>query len=326
MGSVLAGWLAAIEAGLILQRCAARPTRWAGLITLLIAAMPPMRRAVLVANLTPFLSAAIGWAVLSLMDEDQPFSAATAIVLGTLTKYAAAMLFPIALIQRRWRTLIYTAAIAFAWSAITLAIMGTGAFVAFATQIAPTLARSHEMPDNISVAGVLLHALHQVPPLPAAIAIPLSILQLLTLVAILLPMIRLGPSRMREPAAVCAGAMSLLAWLLFFSPVAWSHYLIYLCPLWGWLACPAGKNPRRQTIAWTAMALIFLSPDQMPPPATDPWGIHLLASLGLTLGLGIAGLYGLISLPAPQRASRVDVKRHGLHPGPRTVLFPVHPV
>jgi hypothetical protein len=182
------------------------------------------------------------------------------------------------------------------------------------------------MPDNISLAGVLLHALHQVPPLSAAITIPLSILQLLTLVAILFPMIRLGPARMREPAAVCAAALSLLAWLLFFSPVAWSHYLIYLCPLWGWLACPAGKNPRWQAAAWIAMALIFLSPDQMPPPAMDPWGIHLLASLGLMLGLGITGLFGLISLPTPLPVSRVDVKRHGLHPGPRTVLFPVRPV
>jgi hypothetical protein len=163
--------------------------------------------------------------------------------------------------------------------------------------------------------------------LPGVITIPLSLVQLLTLGAILLPMIHLGSSRMREPAAVGASAISLLTWLLFFSPVAWSHYLIYLCPLWGWLACPTDNNPWRRATAWVAMAMIFLSPDQMPPPAIDPWGVHLLASLGLMLGLGISGLYGLIRAPAPTPANRVYVKRHGLHGGPgrRTVVFPAGP-
>jgi hypothetical protein len=261
------------------------------------------------------------------MEEEEPFSAGAAIVLSTLTKYAGAMFLPILLVQRRWRTAFYTATLALGWSAIALAIMGAHPFVEFATKITPTLARSNELPDNISLAGALLHALHQVPPLVRVITVPLSILQLLTLAAIFLPMIRLGPLRMREPAAVCAAAMSLLGWLLFFSPIAWSHYLLYLCPLWGWLACPTSRNPRWRTLAWMAMAMIFLSPDQMPPPAMDPWGVHLPASLGLMLGLGISGLYGLISMPAAMPASRVEVKRHGLHGGHgrRTVVFPAGP-
>ena len=191
----------------------------------------------------------------------------------------------------------------------------------------PILGRSHEQPDNISLAGVLLHALHQLPPLSGSVTVPLLILQLLTLATILLAMIRLGKQRMREPAAVCAAAISLLAWLLLFSPAAWSHYLIYLCPLWGWLACPIDKNPCRRAAAWIAMALIFISPDQMPPPALDPWGVHLLVSLCLMLGLGISGLHGLLRASAPTPAKRVHVKRHGLHVGPgrRTVLFPAGP-
>jgi hypothetical protein len=294
LASVLAGWATAVQAGIILQRCAGRPSRWVGLLTLLIAAMPAMRRAVLVANLTPMISATIGWAVLSLMSEEQPLGTAAAIVLGMMTKYASAMFLPIALAQRRWRTIGWTAAIFIAWLAMALAIMGRGPFVEFASAIAPTLGRSHEQADNICLAGVLLHALHGLPPLPAAILTPLAILRLLVLGAILLPMVRLEPKRMREPAAVGAAAISLLAWLLFFSPVAWSHYLIYLCPLWGWLACPTGKNQWQRIMAWIAIALVVLSPDQMPAPAIDPWGVHLLLSLGMMLGLGIGGLCGLV--------------------------------
>jgi hypothetical protein len=290
LASVLAGWATAVQAGLILQRCAASPTRWAGFLTLLLAAMPPMRRAVLVANLTPMISACIGWAVLLLMDEEKPLSSAMAIVLGTLTKYAAAVLLPIPVIQRRWRTLASCTIITCAWLGITLAIMGTGPFIEFATRIAPTLARSHEQPDNIALAGVLLHALHTTPPLAAPLTAVLSILRLLTLSAILLPMVRLGKNGLRNPTVICAAALSLLGWLLFFSPVAWSHYLIYLCPLWGWLACPGDKNHWQRATAWVAMALIVFSPDQMPAPAFDPWGVHLLLSLGLMLGLGIARL------------------------------------
>jgi hypothetical protein len=300
LASVLAGWIAAVQAGAILQRCAGRQTRWSGLITLVIAAMPAMRRAVMVANLTPMLAATIGWAVLSLMDDEADFGSALAIVIGTICKYAAAALLPIALVQRRWRTVGRAAGIMLTWTLIALAIMGRAPFVEFATAIVPTLARSHELPDNISLTGVLLHALHCLPPLPAGINSALSIARLLVLGAILFPIIRIGRDRMRESAAVCAAAMSLLAWLLFFSPVAWSHYLIYLCPLWGWLACPFAMSRWRRAAAWIAMGLIILSPDQTPPPAFDPWGVHLLLSLGLMLSLGISSLYSLIPFRAPQ--------------------------
>jgi hypothetical protein len=294
LASVFAGWATAVQAGLILQRCAGRKTRWAGVIALIIAAMPAMRQAVLVANLTPFISASIGLAILSLMDERSEFESAAMIVLGTVLKYAGAVLMPIALIQRRWRTIGWAAALSAGWCAITLCIMGTGPFIEFVTHIAPTLVRSHEMADNISLTGVLLHALHQLPPLPSQIMSVISIARLLVLAAILPPMIRIGRDGMRQPAAVCAAAMSLLAWLLFFSPVAWSHYLIYLCPLWGWVACPTEKITWRTGVAWFAMTLVILSPDQMPsPPAFDTWGARLLVSLGLMLGLGISGLYVL---------------------------------
>jgi hypothetical protein len=301
IASVLAGWMVAVQAGLILQRCAGRPTRWAGFITLVIAAMPAMRRAVLVANLSPMISATIGWAILSLMSDERDLQSAVAIVLGTVMKYASATLLPIALVQRRWRTIAWSAGVSIAWCAIALALMGRGPFIEFARAIVPTLGRSHEMDDNICLMGVLLHALHLLPPLPGAINGAISALRLLVLAAILLPMIRLGRDRMRQPAAVCAAAMALLSWLLIFSPVAWSHYLIYLCPLWGWLACPTDQSPWRRAAAWIAMALIVFSPDQMPAPAIDPWGVHLLASLGLMLGLGITGLYRLIPTARAER-------------------------
>jgi hypothetical protein len=158
------------------------------------------------------------------------------------------------------------------------------------------------MADNISLMGVLLHARHQLPPLPGNITGPLSLARLLVLGLILLPMIRLGRDRMREPAAVCASATALLGWLFFFSPVAWSHYLICLCPLWGWLACSTERNPWQRAVAWIAMALIVFSPDQMPAPAIDPWGVHLLVSLGLMLGVGISALYRMVWAQTVKRA------------------------
>ena len=289
--SAFAGWAVAVQAGLILQRCAGRPTRWAGLLTLLIACMPPMRRAIMVANLTPMIAATIGWGILSLLDDGAQLGTAAAIVLGTLMKYAGGVLFPIALLQRRWRTVGWTVVLVMGWCAVTAMVTGFAPFAEFATVIAPTLGRSHEMSDNICLTGFLLHALHRLPPLPAAINSAVSIARLLVLAAIILPMIRLGRDRMRDAATVCAAAMALLAWLLFFSPVAWSHYLIYLCPLWGWLACPTEKNRLRIALAWVAMGLIVLSPDQMPAPAIDPWGVHLLLSLAMMLGLAVSDLY-----------------------------------
>jgi hypothetical protein len=294
LGSVFLGWITAVQAGMVLTKCAGRETKWAGFLTLVISATPAMRRMVLVANLTPLMSATIGWAVLCLTKEEGDLESAAAIVLGTVMKYAAAVLLPIALVQRRWRTIGWGMAISIVWFGIALAVMGRGPFIEFATKIAPTLARSHEMADNISLMGVLLHARHELPPLPENITAPLSLARILVLCAILVPMIRLGRDRMREPAAVCASATALLGWLFFFSPVAWSHYLICLCPLWGWLACQPGRNSRQRAVAWIAMGLIIFSPDQMPAPAIDPWGVRLLVSLGLMLGVGMVGLYRLI--------------------------------
>jgi hypothetical protein len=293
LASVLAAGVTAMCGGLILERCAGRQTRWAGALTLLIVIMPPMQRAVLMSNLTPFISASIGLAVLSLMGDDGDLPGAAGIVIGIVLKYAGAMLMPIALVQRRWRMIAWTIAFTCLWTALTVLLMGPGPFIEFATVIAPTLGRSHELADNVSICGIWLHASHRLPPLPDSMTVALSVLRPAVLAAILLPMIRLHRHRMRQPAAVCAAAMALLAWLLIFSPIAWSHYLIYLTPLWGWLACPIDRPRWQQVASWIAMGLVILSPDQMTGPAIDPWGIHLLASLVIMLCIGVTELYAL---------------------------------
>ncbi len=291
VASVLAAWITAWQAGLIFCRCAGRESRWSGLISLLICIMPPTHRAVVVSNLTPFIAALIGWAVLVFMDSDETeMGGAFALTMAFFLKYAAIAFFPILLVQRRWRVVIWMAGMGLAMTLVSIGIMGISPWIEFALRIAPTLVRAHEMDDNISLAGILLHALRSLPPLPQRLEAVISAGRLLLFGMILLPMFRLGARGMRQPHAVCAAATALLSWMLIFSPVAWSHYLIYLCPLWGWLVWRGGQDRVRGAVAWLAMALVIFSPEQMPAPEFDRWGLHLLGSLGLMLILGIDAL------------------------------------
>jgi hypothetical protein len=288
--SVLAGWGVAMLAASIFERCATAPTYAAGLVILLVACTPPMSRAILTGNLTPLVALAIGWVVLCLMDNRHQASAAWALTFGLLTKYATAVLLPIPLAQRRWRMLGACAAAAFAWTAIALFVMGPAPFQEFFHTIVPTLARSHESSDNISLAGILLHLLHRTPPLPSVTIHLLQLAQLLALALVLIPIGRLR-QRMTDPAAVAPAALALLTWLLIFSPVSWSHYLTYLCPLWGWLIWQATKSKPRFAIVTIAIALQALTPPQIPVPATDPAGLRLLLSAALMLTLAIQDLW-----------------------------------
>lgn len=288
--SVLAGWGVAMIAASTFERCANKTTYAAGFVTLLVASTPPMPRAILTGNLTPLVALAIGWVVLCLMDNRHQAAAAWALTFGLLTKYATAVLLPIPLAQRRWRMLISCAAAASAWTAIALYVMGPAPFQEFIHTIAPTLARSHESCDNISLAGILLHLLHRTPPLPSVTTHLLQLAQLLALALVLIPIARLR-QRMTDPATVAPAALALLTWLLIFSPVSWSHYLTYLCPLWGWLIWQATQSKPRFMIVTIAIALQVLTPPQIPVPATDPAGLRLLLSAALMLTLAIQDLW-----------------------------------
>jgi glycosyl transferase family 87 len=298
--SVLAGWGVAMIAASIFERCANATTYAAGLVMLLVACTPPMPRAILTGNLTPLVALAIGWVVLCLMNDRHQPSAAWALIFGLLTKYATVVLLPIPLAQRRWRMLISCAAATIAWTAIALYVMGPAPFQEFFHTIAPTLARSHESSDNISLAGILLHLLHRMPPLPSVTTHLLQLAQLLVLALVLIPIARLR-QRLTDPATIAPAALALLTWLLIFSPVSWSHYLTYLCPLWGWLIWQATKSKPRFAIATIAIAVQVLTPPQIPVPATDAAGLRLLLSTTLMLTLAIQDLW---QQSQPRRAAQ----------------------
>jgi hypothetical protein len=44
---------------------------------------------------------------------------------------------------------------------------------------------------------------------------------------------------------------------LVFSPIAWEHWPIFLCPLWGWLLWEARAPGARRVLAWISLALMY---------------------------------------------------------------------
>jgi len=302
--SILAAWIVALQGGMLLQRCRGAATPLSGLVVLLIACSPPMCRAVLVANVTPFIAVLIGWSVLSLTPPQRERSGAAGIVLGAMCKYVTVMFLPLVLAQRRWRTLAWIVATALLWCAVALVVMGAGPFHDYLATIAPTLGRSHDRSDNISLAGIILHVLHRAPPIPSALSIPLVALQAITLGLILLPLFLRSQQLMSDAPGVCAAATALLCWTLIFSPIAWSHYLMYLCPLWGWLVYEVTRRHWPGVLAAVAIALVFFSWSQVPSPAIDPWGLRLFVSLALMFVVALWRLWspGLVLSPNPQTA------------------------
>ncbi|MBX6316519.1 MAG: DUF2029 domain-containing protein, partial [Isosphaeraceae bacterium] len=280
-------WGVAVQAGRFFAVLADRPTRGVGALTLLVGCWPRMIASVRWGNISPLVTLLIGAAVLGLLHR-RDGRAAAAIVLGAIAKYATLVFLPLVVAMRRWRVIGGMLLGGGAILAVSLAIMGTGPYIVFLNEVAPTLGRPAYVMGNQSPYGLIYRATGQA-PLPPAVLAGLRAAQLMTLAVVLGLIFTRPATRWRDPAEVVAAALALLGWLLVFSPIFWHHYSVYLGPFWAWAVWEALRWPSRRPWVVAALVLVWV-----------PWSAlfrmeglldsYIFLSTLLMLGLALARL------------------------------------
>lgn len=318
--NILCAWRVAVAAGRSYARCAGRPSYAAGWITLLVACSPLVYRSIRVQNLSPLVAFCIAVAVSDLFRPPgrSGFRGGSAMALGGLIKLATGALIPVAVFQRRWRLLGWGAGLSVLVILVTWNLAGAATFREFFGSIAPTLGRSSTNPGNKSLQGFLVRATGQ-SPLPRWMAAGFEMLRWGSLLLILWTLYRRGKrdgaqrsdpdavgisdpgtslgrhappvSSASSPSALFAAAVALVSWLLIFSPLCWEHYLIYLCPFWGWLIREGMRTRPRLIAASAAIALHwFPLPTLRWLTVREPLNSYMLAGSILMLTLALLRL------------------------------------
>jgi alpha-1,2-mannosyltransferase len=277
-----------------------RETGWEGFIALLVVLSPVAARAIRIRNTSAPIGLCFALLAFGLLRDDRTrraVGAALLVVLGVLLKYATAVLLPLLIATRRWRTLGWTAAIGLATVVISLIAMDPYLWREYFTQIAPKLHWPSGFPGNQTLPGFILRTTGQKPFAPAT-ALLLYGSQAVTLLGIVGLMARVPRDGWREPANVCAAVAALVAWLLAFSPCAWEHWPIWLAPFWGWMLWEAQRSAPRAVVAILALGLMYVPLSIFTNPGffradlrvPEPWNSSQLAGVLLTMGLGAARL------------------------------------
>ena len=249
-------WGVAILGARLLRYVFGRLSRWEGVLILLIAVSPMTARAIRIANVSPPIALALAVALLAALRGDQPARGAWALLLGATFKYATLVLAPLLLAMRRWRMFIYLSVFGLLAVAMTVAFAGLAPFVEFYQTILPTLSRPSMFRGNQSLPGFLARVFGR--PLTPVISIALNFARLFSLLMILWVMFKISPRQWRRPVNVLAGAGLLVSWLLVFSPIAWEHWPIFLCPVWGWLLWEVSQPGWRRVAALASLTLMCL--------------------------------------------------------------------
>jgi hypothetical protein len=279
----------ALQAGWILERCLGEEHFFAGILTLVITISPMLYRGVRVSNMSPMIAAMLGCAAMELARRDS-LRGGTAIAGGFLTKYIGAVLIPLAAVLGRWKTIILSIAFPLIAFGITACISGKAVFMEYFTKIAPTLNRSELYRDDQSLQAFLMRVTGEF-PLHPPLLLAMHVLQVIVLLIILGLIVSRRQSLKHSVPMVFAASAALIGWMLLFSPICWDHYLIYLFPLWGWLAWEAMQSRTRCVLALVTMVIALVSTPAYPPIAMpEPFNSHLMASVILTMSLGVARL------------------------------------
>lgn len=282
----VAGWRVAVQAGLTLEAITSRPVRASGMITLMIACSPLMHRAVRVGNVSPLVAWCIGAAVLDLL-RGRAARGAGAIVAGSLLKYAPAVLLLVAAGRRNWRFFGGALAGLALAAMVSWAIAGGAPMSEFVRSIAPTLGRSAFWRGNQTLQGVILRwsgasVLTRLQGLIVMMACWITLAPI-----VLLTLRRVRPAG--DPAFTLASSAALVAWLLIFAPIAWEHYYVYFCPLWGWLAWETTQGLLRRGAAWVVWIThcfpwpLLQGRFQLPEPFTSVMLLGAIVILALAI-------------------------------------------
>jgi hypothetical protein len=295
--SCLAAWGVGLQAAKIYDLCRAelpgaksrRDQRIGGLLILLICISPLTYHCVRIGNISAIVGWLIGVAVLSLIrrrDAKGDASGAAALLIGGVMKYASLVLLPLYVAKRRWRALIALSVMGLALLGLSAAIMGTGPYRTFLSDIAPTMGRSTAARNNMSLTGVILR-MGQRETLSGGAAFVVRAASLLVL-ALIVVLIFSRPRRHWDGAGrVVGGVMALVSWLLVFSPIAWLHYFMYLLPFSGWLVVQARKSVMRGAVVVAIIGLSYV-PLQMVPSFNPPEPIFSYPCFSLMLLLALA--------------------------------------
>lgn len=245
----------ALIAARLLRHLFGYRSRFEGILVLLIAISPLTARAIRIANVSPPIALAIGVSLLALVQERQPVRGAWALLTGALFKYATLVLTPLLVAMRRWEMLFYLAALGALSLIVTAQMAGFAPFIEFYERILPTLDRPSAFLGNQSLPGMLARIFGR--PLPREIGRGLNLVRVLTLLAILAVLFTRSQRAWRKPANILAGASLLLSWLLIFSPIAWEHWPVFLCPVWGWILWEARKPGLNRIVAVSSLLLMY---------------------------------------------------------------------
>ena len=317
---ILCGWTIAWMAGHYYAMASGRPSWVCGALMLMVAGSPLVYRSIREAQVSPMVAVAIGLATMAWFNGQQTkppkdqtatttILAAASILVGSLLKYAPAVLVLLALITRRGRLLLWLTVLGLATLLVSLLVMGAGPYRVFAGDIAPTLVRSFPFRGNQSLTGFILRVTDRT-VLSADVATALKTVSVIILATIVILLIRARRAVSSHAAHAMAAAAALLVWMLLFSPICWEHYFTYLCPFWGWLLWEAGTSARRRVMAWFAISLSWLPWAVLPNLVLpEPLTSHMLVSLLLILTLALARLaaapraaaVGNIISPVPKR-------------------------
>lgn len=333
--SIASVWGLALFAGWLYRSLAGRPTRWEGWIALLIVLSPMTARAIRIGNVSPQIAFLLSLALLTLVQRNSAergardsatdiLPVAGAVLLGALLKYATLVFMPLLVGMRQWRLLIWTIALGALVLAITITRTGLEPFVEFYYVIMPTLSRPSAFPGNQSLPGLMVRVLGR--PLPANISDLLSFLRLGTLTAILYFILRTRPLQWRDPSLILAGAALLIGWLLTFSPIAWEHWPIFLCPVWGWVLWEARTPGVNRVLALASLALMYVPAGIFPvsgffthmviiPEPFNSW--QLFGVMGL-LALAFrrfatAGVNSSHPVPVREHFQKTNLKNKGIN-------------
>jgi hypothetical protein len=300
---VLGTWAIGHQAAKVHALLANTQSKAQGALVLLICCSPQAHRWIRVSNCSVVIGWLIGAAVLELIRRRDGIRGALILTLGIWAKYALLVLGPLCLAMRMWRTIAWTIVLVAGLGLLSLAIMGTGPFRVFFTDIAPLLGRTSTREDNQALYPMLLrwHGLTQDSPLPHGTNISFHVAEFICL-AIALAMVCLSPKkRWLHRPNIAAGAGMLIGWMLIFTPIFWEHYQPYLTPFWGWLVWEARFSRARAAFA-TAAIIAGLAP--LPLFTQQLFHIqHIPEPLNTTMLLGPLVIYGmgLVRLLNPAR-------------------------
>jgi hypothetical protein len=257
---------------------------------LLIAFSPMTARSIRISNVTPFIALSIALMIRSML-RNEPIRGGTALVAGVMLKYATLVLAPLLIVTKRWQVLAWAITLIEVIVGITLLIAGTQPFYEFGHVILPTLARPSAYLGNQTLPGMLARTLGR--PIPQFYSQILDNLRVAALTAVAFALFRLKKPERQTPVNLMAACALLISWLLVFSPIAWEHWAIFLCPVWGWMLWEAMQPGWRRITAIASLALMYFPAGILQVPGFAAYAVQLPEPVNSWQLIGFMLLFGL---------------------------------